>query len=272
MPSIFRDRAIAAQSGNESLDQRVQVVPVRAWIALALALVVLACGALWLFGGTVTVRSDGPATIVNEPGNVTVVAPVEGVVTSESPEVGSHVAAADVVATVASGVDQRAVPVQAGVDGVVVGIGPGRGASVKVGDPLAIVARSSSNQLAYAFVPASGAGVGTLAPGRAAWLLPENLNPTEVGYIRGHVTSVSPLPVPASRISYLLGDPSLAERVAAQGPAVEVEIALDVDPTTPSGLSWTQHPGPSSPVVSGTPATASIDLAELPPYQAFFHG
>lgn len=270
MPSIFRDRAIAAQSGYDALDRSVRVVPVRAWLALALALVVLGIGALWLFGGTVTVRADGPATIVNAPGNVTVVAPVDGIVVGEGVAVGGQVAAGDVVATITSGPGQAEIPVTAAVAGEVVGVGPGQGASVKAGEQLAVLAPNSDTQVAYAFLPTGE--VAGVAPGAAAWVLPDNVDPTAVGYVRGRVASVSPLPVPTSRVAYLLADPGMAERVTSAGPVVEVVIALAADAGTPSGLDWTQYPGPATPVVSGTPATASIDRAQVAPYQAFFHG
>jgi hypothetical protein len=268
--SIFRDRAIAAQSGHDALDQRVHVVPVRAWIALALALVVLFGGALWLFGGNVAVMASGPGTVVNSPGNLLVAAPVSGILAPAQAEIGARVDANEVIAVIASGADQQEIAVRSAIAGTIVGLGPGPGAGVAVGEQIAIIAPNSERQVAYAFVPTAEAG--ELAAGPTAWLLPANLDPTEVGYIRGTVASVSPLPVPTSRIAYVLADPALAERVAAQGPVLEVLIALEADDDTPSGLAWTQSPGPSGPIVSGTPASASIVVAELPPYRAFFNG
>jgi cation diffusion facilitator CzcD-associated flavoprotein CzcO len=57
--SVFRDRAIAAQSSNDALDLRVRVVSLRAWLALGLAALVMLIGALWMTAGTVGVTVAG---------------------------------------------------------------------------------------------------------------------------------------------------------------------------------------------------------------------
>lgn len=269
MPSIFRERAIAAQSGSDALSARSRVVPVRGWLALGLALLVLAGGALWLFAGTIVVIADGPGTIVNAPANAVVTAPVSGTLASMEVTVGSTVSKGQTIAVIAAP-DGTTKPVRSVIAGVVVTLGPGPGATVDVGELLAVVAPDSDSQVAYAFVPAADAK--GLTPGAPGWLLPEGADQTEVGYIRGQVVAVSPLPVPVSRIAYVLTDQVMAEKIAAQGPVVEVLITLDADASTPTGLAWTQPPGALEPIVSGTPAQASLEVAEVPPYRAFFDG
>jgi multidrug efflux pump subunit AcrA (membrane-fusion protein) len=267
---MFRDRAIAAQSWDDSIDEQVRVVPLRGWLALALALIIMAGGALWLFAGQIVVMAEGPGTIVNAPGNLTVSAPVAGTLGGEQVTVGRRVDVGERVAVIDPGGGRAAIPVTATMDGVVVNVGPGPGSHVEVGELVAVIAPDSDTMVAYAFVSAVDAG--ELTPGPTAWLLPDNLDPTQVGYVRGRVAAVSPLPVPTSRIAAVLANPSLAQQVAAEGPTIEVLIALERDDNSPTGLAWTQPPGAQRPIASGTPAEASITVAEVPPYRAFFDG
>jgi hypothetical protein len=268
--SVFRERAIAAQSGTNALDERIRVVPVRAWIALSLALVILVGGALWLFAGRIVVMASGPGVVVNAPGNLLVTSPIDGTLVRTDVAIGARIVAGDVLAVIVTGAGDAEVPVASAVSGVVVAVGPGPGANVAFGEELAVIAPDSDQQVAYAFVPAvDGAQI---RPGMRAWMLPDDVDPTEVGYLRGEVAAVSPLPVPTSRIGYVLANRALADQVAAQGPVLEVLITLEADASTPTGLVWTQPPGLLRPIVSGTPGTASIAVAELPPYRAFYDG
>ncbi len=268
MATMFRDRAMAAKSGSEALDQQIRVVPIRGWVALGLALVILAGAGVWLFAGRIVVMTGGPGTIANAPGNVVLTAPVAGTLVGDDVPIGARVEVGETLAVIESAVDGAEVPVRSNADGVVVGVGPGPGSRVALGEQIAVVASDSQAQVAFAFIPAADAG--DVRAGQTAYLLPDYADPTEVGYIRGTVSTVSPLPVPVSRIAYVLGSQQDAEAAAAQGLVHEVTIALSADPSTPTGLVWTQPPGESRPIVSGTPAVASIVVDELPPYRAFF--
>ena len=270
MPIAFRHRAMAAQSGVESLHEPVRVVPVRSWLALGLAIVVLVGGGIWLFAGRVVIMTAGPGVIVNAPMNVTVTAPVDGMVLESSPATGTRVRAGDPIAVLGARADQSEVVLRSPVDGTVVGVGSGAGTSVLFGEEITIIAPDSTEQIGYAYVPAVDGG--EVRPGLTAWMLPDNIDPTQDGYIRGSVATVSPLPATVSRIAYVLSNRALAEQVIAGGPVIEVMLLLEQDPGTPSGLAWTQSPGPAHPIVSGTPAAASIAVGELPPYRAFTTG
>lgn len=270
MASVFRDRAIAAQSSSEALDQRIRVVPLRAWVALGLAVLVLVTGAMWLFAGNVAVTVDGSGTVVNAPTNIAVSAPVDGTVVGDSLTIGVHLAKGQPLLAIESGTDRTRVPVVAPVDGTIVALGAGPGATVVVGDNLATMAPDSDEQVGYLYVPESSGN--QLGAGMDVRLLPNNVDATLGGYVEGSVVSVSPLPVTRTRLDYVLADQPLADRLATQGPLLEVLVALDVDPSTPSGYVWTQPPGPSDRIVSGIPVTGSVIVAEVPPFQAFFAG
>ncbi len=267
MATIFRDRAMAAKSGSEALDQQVRVVPIRGWVALGLALVILVGAGVWLFAGRIVVTTGGQGTITNAPGNLVVTAPVAGTLIGDDALIGTRVDADEIIAVIEA-VDGSEVLVLSTAAGVVVGVGPGPGARVAVDEQIAVIAPDSEAQVAFAFIPAEDAG--ELRAGQTSWLLPDYTDPTDVGYILGTVSSVSPLPVPVSRIAYVLGSQQDAEQVAAQGPVHEVTMVLQSDPSTPTGLAWTQPPGEPRPIVSGTPAVATIAVDELPPYRAFF--
>lgn len=270
MAGVFRDRAIAAQSSSEALDQRVHVVPLRAWLALGLAVLVLATGAMWLFGGNVAVTVEGSGTIVNAPTNIAVSAPVDGTVVGDTLDIGTHLAKGDPMLFIESGTNRTRVPVTAPVDGTVVALGAGQGAAVMVGDNLATVAPDSDEQVGYLYVAESAGN--QVSPGMVVRLLPNDVDATRNGYLKGTVATVSPLPVTRTRLDYVLADQPMADHLAASGPLLEVLVALDVDTTTPTGYVWTQPPGPDAPIVSGIPTAGSIIVAEVPPFRAFFSG
>ena len=270
MASVFRDRAIAAQSSNDALDLRVRVVSLRAWLALGLAALVMLIGALWMTAGTVGVTVAGSGTIVNAPTNVPITAGIDGTVVGGQLPIGTRVAKGDLVATIESGPEKLRLAVRSPVNGTVVGVGEGEGAAVSPDDYLATIAPDSRVQVAYLYVPDTAGG--QMTPGMPVRLSPNSADSTVDGYLLGRVMTISPLPVPLSRMQYVLANEPLAASLANSGPVVEVLVALDVDPGSPSGYAWSQPPGPSAQPVSGIPTSGEVVVAEVAPYRAFFAG
>lgn len=270
MASVFRDRAIAAQSSNDALDERVRVVPLRAWLAVGLAVMVMLIGALWMTAGTVAVTVIGSGTIVNAPTNVPITAGIDGTVIGAQLPIGTRVAKGDVITTIESGPEKLHVTVKSPVVGTVVGVGEGVGATVSADDYLATIAPDSDHQVAYLYVPDIAGG--QIRPEMEVRLSPNSVNATDDGYLLGHVMTISPLPVPLSRIQYVLANEPLAASLAESGPVLEVLVSLDVDPEAPSGYVWSQPPGPSDPPVSGIPTGGKVVVSQVAPYRAFFTG
>jgi HlyD family secretion protein len=72
--------------------------------------------------------------------------------------------------------------------------------------------------------------------------------PSRYGYIKGRVTSVEEYAV-GRALAVHLGSSVVASDIQRQiGTSLEVEVALEVDPSTVSGLAWTSHGGYPEPI------------------------
>lgn len=268
MAALFRERALAGKGASDPVDEPVRVVHVPAWLALVLALVVLAAGSIWLFAGTIAVTATGSGAVMSAPTNVRVLANAYGTLSTAVPAPGTKVREGQTVAVIeVGGVDNPIWKVTSPINGVVVGVGPGVDATVGSGDYLGTIAPDGLEQVAYLYI---APGKGELVhPGMPARLYPDSSDTSADGFLMGTVATVSPLPVSVSHIAYQVGDPALAESLAANGPVVEVQVALE-PADTPSGWKWSRTPGPGGRLTSGVPTSGDVVLDEVPPYQAFF--
>jgi len=91
-----------------------------------------------------------------------------------------------------------------------------------------------------AFLPQ---GTGKVArPGDRVRMAPRFVDPSRYGYLEGRLASVSELAAIPKELSELIADPLLVSRLLEQ-PSLLVEIALDLDPATPSGFKWSSIEG-----------------------------
>jgi multidrug efflux pump subunit AcrA (membrane-fusion protein) len=85
----------------------------------------------------------------------------------------------------------------------------------------------------------------------------------QYGVIRGTVIDLSPTPVSAERINYIVGgNASLVDYFLASGPVVEVTVELLQDPSTPSGYSWSIGQGPDVEINAGSLSTVTVLLRD----------
>ena len=148
-------------------------------------------------------------------------------------------------------------------DGTVAEISTQVNTIVAVGNQLAVVETGSRELQVYAYLPIAGGK-------RVSVGMPAEVSPTSVerdiyGSVRGVVTSVSALPVTRQGLMSLIGDADLVASLMAGGAPIEVQIALETDRDTPSGLRWTSSSGSPRPITSGTTASSMVLVRHVRP-------
>ena len=65
-----------------------------------------------------------------------------------------------------------------------------------------------------------------------------------------------------STMTRLIGNEALVTKLMKEGPPIQVIVALERDPKTPTGYRWSSSRGPNLKISSGTLATGSIVVKE----------
>lgn len=94
---------------------------------------------------------------------------------------------------------------------------------------------------------------------------PATFPPSQHGYIKGEIVTVSPYPVSEEHVARWLDSPTLAEQYTSQGPVLAVRVRLIADATTPTGFAWTSGPGPDAVITAATPVTIHVLTATKHP-------
>lgn len=262
---MFRSRATATRR-RQDLDQPLRLVSTSAFVGLALVIVVIVGGSLWLFGGKVAVKASAVGVVVNPPGNAPVASPVDGVVAGPLLAVGAPVTPGQAVAEIRRD-DGTVVVVVAPIAGTVVGHDSGAFAPVKAGDLVATIAPNTEPMAAIVFV--SARSVADVVPGQRVEVAPDTVDVGRTGVLEGEVAEVAPLPATRGRLDLVFGDDRLVEGLLADGPVHEVVVELFEDPSKPQRLAWS-GPGPvdGPPLVSGALVAAQLVVREQAPWQA----
>ncbi len=138
-------------------------------------------------------------------------------------------------------------------------------ATVTTGEHLAVVESNTSARtlIAHAYLPIDQ-GKRVLS-GMPAEISPTSIDEDIYGSIRGVVLRVSPLPISRAGLIAVLGDSSLVNMMTRAGAPIDVEIALQTDPHSEDGLSWTSATRPPTPITPGTTVAAKIVVDRLRP-------
>lgn len=158
--------------------------------------------------------------------------------------------------------DQTIVRAQSAGQVIEVKVGPGD--VVAPGSALATIARNdrSGETIALLYVPA---GEGRrIQRGMGAELLPDTVEREVHGTIVGRVLSVSPLPATREGMRRILRNDQLVDQLLLGGAVTEVQVALERDPATPTGLRWSTSRGPDGGVGIGTLTGARIVIDRRP--------
>jgi HlyD family secretion protein len=134
------------------------------------------------------------------------------------------------------------------------------GAVVTPGAPVLNVEVLSEDLMAVLFVPASAGK--QVQRGMTVRVSPSTVKREEYGALLGHVVWVAEFPSTSRGMTRLLGNEALVTKLMEQGPPIQVNVALNRDPATPTGYRWSSSRGPSLKISSGTLASGDIVVKE----------
>lgn len=141
-------------------------------------------------------------------------------------------------------------------DGRVLELVVNRGDVVSPGSPVLTLEVVSKELMAVIFVPATSGK--QVEPGMDARISPATVKREEFGYIEGKVTWAADFPSTAQGMKRLLANDSLVSKLLAEGPLLQVDVALERSPATPTGYRWSSSTGPDLEITSGTLAEGSV--------------
>jgi HlyD family secretion protein len=159
---------------------------------------------------------------------------------------------------------------------VVVAKSAGRVIEVKVNDGDAVTrgraiatleatAADLPDLVADIYVPAEDGK--RVKPGMAIKLAPSVVKPEEDGYLIGVIDSVSPFPISEQSMLRSVRNENFVTALLHAGPVYEAHVHVTSDPSTPSGLRWSNGHGPSLKIVSGTPVHGLITVRTRRPIE-----
>jgi HlyD family secretion protein len=135
-----------------------------------------------------------------------------------------------------------------------------RGSVVSPGTPVLSVEVLSEDLMAVLFVPASAGK--KVQRGMAVQVSPSTVKREEYGSILGRVVWVAEFPSTARGMTRLLGNEALVTKLMAEGPPIQVNVALARNAATPTGYRWSSSRGPSLKISSGTLASGDVVVKE----------
>ncbi len=140
-----------------------------------------------------------------------------------------------------------------------------RGDVVNPGTAILSVEVLSENLQAVLFIPASAGK--KVQPGMTVRVTPSTVKREEYGSMLGKVTWVAEFPSTSRGMTRLLGNEALVTKLMQQGPPIQVNVALERDPSTPTGYRWSSSRGPNLKISSGTLASGDVVVQEDRPFR-----
>jgi multidrug efflux pump subunit AcrA (membrane-fusion protein) len=255
---LYRQRALAQSDKREELDQRVAVVGPSRWFALVLAVLVIVGLLAWSAVAKVrtTVSAVGVTSVegVERP----VDTPAAGTLQSLPLLRGMSVHAGQVVARIdtATGATTE---VRAAVNGRLEHVAATPGGYVAAGTQLATIVPDGAPLTAVVFVELADAE--QVVPGLRVELRQAASRTQDADTLLGRVATVGTQPVTTDELRLVAGT-ERGERLAAAGELLRVDVRLDRDAETPTGLAWTGGGDGPARLDIGTPVTATIVLKD----------
>lgn len=145
-----------------------------------------------------------------------------------------------------------------------------RGDVVNPGSAILNLEVVSEELMAVLFVPASGGK--RVQTGMTVRVSPGTVKREEYGSMMGKVVWTAEFPSSQRGMTRLLGNEVLVTRLLEEGPPIQVNVALQRDPATPTGYRWSSSTGPSVRISSGTLASGSIIVREERPISFLIPG
>jgi hypothetical protein len=265
---LFRPQARARGPAAERLDERVRIAGPRHWLALLAAVSVILAGLAWSVLGHVDREVNGTGIITHAPYPSLVASGRAGTVITPAPPIGTRVSANEVIARV-SGAAAPVSAVRTPVGGMIVSWYVNRDQLVAPGQRIALV-EPDSPLIAYLFL---SAGDGKrVSAGMPVRLLPGGTDQQSDGLLEGEVLRVLPYPVDDARVTLLTVQPHLVAAFLGGQARVEVDVRLNHEASTASGLRWTNGRGPSSRISGGTITSGSVIIGHERPISLLLGG
>lgn len=158
---------------------------------------------------------------------------------------------------------QESVAVISPYDGRVLELMADRGDVVNPGTAILSMEVISEELMAVLFVPASAGK--QVRPGLTARISPSNVKREEYGFIVGKVVWAAEFPSTSRGMLRLLANQELVNKLMLEGPPIQIDVALEKDPATPTGFKWSSSRGPELDISSGTLASGSVIVREERP-------
>lgn len=148
--------------------------------------------------------------------------------------------------------------VTAPVAGTVVEVATKPGSAVNTGDQLVTIKGGGEHLEVSAYLPVTTSK--TVEPGMLALVSPTTVESSIYGSIRGHIVSVSDLPISKQAVQDVLANDTVVSQMFENGPVISAVVSLDRDPNTVSGLAWTSSSGPPFRISAGSLSAVSVTV------------
>jgi hypothetical protein len=259
---IFRQAALDKLATPEELDKMIQVTNLRGWIALGGLTLIVVAALVWSILGSLPTVVKAGGVLIRQDGIQDIVLPNGGLISNLNLQPGDQVNQGQVIAQVKdeNGVTQ---PLTSPFTGTVLEVLVSNNTPVK---PEGTVVRiEQDNKPLKSILLLSLADGKQIKPGTRVQLSPTTVQSEEFGQLLGTVSFVSQLPVSQDSLLNQLKSPELVAALSGGAPAIEVDVTLDADPSTPSGFKWTTKDGPPFKLSNGTLCAANLVVGEQRP-------
>ena len=227
-------------------------------VSLIGLIVLVAAVLVWAVFGRAPQTVSGFGYVLPAGGYTEVGTTLSGVVKSVDVEPGQRVLKGQELLSISVEGQNDPTPVLSPGVGLVVEVSALPGRVTLPGDPMLFMQPDGAQLIVKAFVLATESA--TIRVGMEALVSPADApRRAQYGVILGTVAALSPTPVSAERIDFIVGGNStLVDFFLAGGPVIEVTIELTPDPSTPSGYAWSIGQGPDVEISSGTLSDVSM--------------
>ena len=294
--AIFRQESLERLSSPERLDQLMQVIAPKDWLALTVfgSLAILGLG--WSIVGRIPITVEGKGIFLQPRQVVELQSSIAGQLKSLNVSNGQCVKKDQVLATIdpvslreqlrLETTNQRHREIQevnreitrleqqvtenskiiSSQDGCILELTASLGQVVQPGTRLGNMRVGNGERLglAMAYFPIKdGKQIKSEMP---IAITPDTVQRERFGGIVGQVTAVSPLPVTVEGTVAIIGNSEIVKSLIGEtGAAIQITTNLQTDDRNPSGYKWSSSKGPNSKITPGTTAVIRVTVEERSP-------
>jgi len=263
---LFRDVALEQLSSPEQLDQMIQVVNPKGWLALVSITGLLIVVVGWGIFGSLAVMVNGSGLMLKTGTIRNVTSPYDGRISLLAVSEGTMVEPGPIVAQIFG--EDGSQNVTSPFHGKVSEILASEGGVVDEGSPLFSVILSQANEEILAvvtYLPATDAA--TIQAGMPVRIFPATSQRDAHGFIPGEVASVRELPSTRGGMLRTLGNEQWVNQFSTINSPTEIQIKLQPNPDNPTGFQWSTGQGPLTPIGNGTPCEIEIVVDQIRPFE-----